>query len=120
MIDAKKARKLVRDYVKANPGTSFVELERLFDRHGIDWRGPLALCFPGHPSMIMWNGWSWEASDILAGLYKDHIVDFEYGPNLRMVYFIDGKMLKLPIAKSERDYVSDRWMPVVLNPGDNA
>lgn len=31
-----------------------------------------------------------------------------------LVYLVDGRIPKVPIAKSDREYKSERWLPVVL------
>lgn len=120
MIDTEKTRKLVVDYIRRHPGTSFIELERLFDANGIDWRGPYALCWPGHPSIVMWNGWNTEATRFLSDMFSDNILDLRYDRNVIMSYVADGGVLNLPVARDIRDYASDRWMPTLLELGDKA
>ena len=120
MIDTEKTRKLVVDYVRVHPGTSFVELERLFDANGIEWRGPYALCWPGQPIIVMWNGWSKGAADLFSGMYSGNILDLRYGPTLLACYTAEGSVVDLPLATDIRAYSEDRWMPTLLELGDNA
>jgi len=35
-------------------------------------------------------------------------------PSHSAVYLIDGGAVQLPIARSDRDYKFERWLPVVL------
>ena len=120
MIDEHRVRELVVGYVRNHPRTSFIGLECLFDANGIEWRGPYALCWPGHPSIVMWNGWSREAIGVFSGMFSDNILDLRYGGNVVTEYMADGAMMDLPLAADIRDYPDDRWMPTVLELGDNA
>lgn len=120
MIDIEKTRGLVVNYVRAHPNTSFVELERLFDKNGIDWKGRQAFYPPEHPGVLMWYGWSVDMVGLVADLINDGILELWYCGDFVRNYIVDGKLLRLPLAKSARDYRNPHWMPAVIVLGDNA
>jgi hypothetical protein len=91
-----------RDYV------SFAELEREFPEL---FGGDLAICFPDHPNLIIWQGLNQRGADLLLGLVKRKLL-FVY-PSYPLVYAIDG-VLMTPVAKRIRNPKRPSWFPMVL------
>ena len=97
------------DYIqKVRDGVSFVEIERLFSPTEI--KGELAMEFKHN--LIMWAGMNEKFCDAMRLLQKEKKVAVT--PTTVFVYMVDGGMLKLPIAKSARDYKEPHWVPVVF------
>jgi hypothetical protein len=67
------------------------------------------------PNCLLWTGVSEEAAQALLGLIKEQRVHFH--PTTSLTYLIDGTMLRLPLARSVREYKKPHWLPVVINRG---
>lgn len=98
------------DYVKRNPGTSFVEIEKIFDEHGFDYKGNKALQSSVSPYIVFWINWNDEAIKILMQLIKERSIKLM--PSNKLVYFCDGKSLNIPLYKGQAHLLkSERWAP---------
>jgi hypothetical protein len=95
--------------VKERGGSvSFVEIEGAF----ADAQGDHEIILDDR-NIVLWQGVSYQLADAVRDAIKMGLV--ELSPTNPLVYAIDGKLLRLPIAKSTRNYKSPRWLPVVLN-----
>jgi hypothetical protein len=112
-------------YITRHPGTSFVELERIAEEHGITASGDLSLevC----PNGVLWAGISADFADVLDALQADGRVTIDsLDPTTALlVYACDGKMLNLPVAqRAPRDltkgYAKPRWMAATFGPADGS
>jgi hypothetical protein len=99
-------------YIKENEGTSYAELEYLFDRLGFDWKGELEIYSDVCDNVIFWTGWSKEAIELINDLQRDELISKV--PGQPFIYFIDGKALNLPIVKTNRQYKTPHWLPVLF------
>lgn len=103
----------VLNFIKNHKGTSYVELESLFDKLGFEWRGNLETCSDVCDNVIYWYGWNKEALNILNSLQHDELIEKQ--PADLLVYLIDGKRLDLPLVKKFKEYKTPHWLPVVFN-----
>jgi hypothetical protein len=89
---------------------SFVEL---IDACGPDAIGDLQLELK--PNLVLWVG----VSPIFEEAFHLALKRIRPYPDTPMVYFMDGRALNLPIAKSIRAFKQPRWLPVTfrLNSG---
>lgn len=94
-----------RDYV------SFAELDKHFPEL---FGGNEVLIWPGCPNLIVWQGFSKEGADIIVDLLNSKKL-YLY-PSRPFVYALDGKLLKLPVAKRIWNYKREHWLPMVLCP----
>lgn len=101
------------DYVKNNPGTSFAELERLFDNCSFNWHGSQLIASSRHQNLCYWSGWNDQATELVNRILKHDHVKMHVSDLL--VYYIDGKTLTLPIARVQRSYQQLHWLPVTLS-----
>lgn len=60
----------ILEYIKGHAGTSFVEIERVFEENNFDYKGDGAYTSGQHPNVVFWVGWNQEAFDVIAELKK--------------------------------------------------
>ncbi|ARJ51320.1 pathogenicity island protein [Staphylococcus lutrae] len=106
-----KLKKEILNYIKNHKETSFVEIERIFEENGFDYKGDGAYTSGNHENVVFWLGWNEEAFDIVAELKHDGLIEMNICPP--MYYLIDGKSLNLPIVKS-KNIKTDHWLPVAF------
>ncbi|MEB8100139.1 pathogenicity island protein [Staphylococcus xylosus] len=109
----KHLKNLIVDYIENNKGTSFVELESIFEEQDYDYKGHIAFANAEYPNILYWSGWNQEAMDIIIELINDKVIDIEQC--LEEVYLIDGKCLKYPLPKNNISDEKEYWIPVVFN-----
>lgn len=116
-MDASARDRRVQDalarYIDAHGGTSFVEMERVFDECGYDYRGDRSIRLPGNDTVFLWNGWNEDACRIAFGLLER---GYAVVPCHSVVYYVDGSVpvTGCDIARSaKRRYASPRWLPCV-------
>lgn len=97
----------ILDYIRKYGGVSFVELEKNIE----GFKGDKALYFPSYPNLILWPWVSPEATEALNSITS--LVDIK--PYSLFVYFADGKVPDMEIAKRATGYKSQRWLPVVFS-----
>lgn len=100
----------ILEYIKVNPGTSFVEIERIFEQNGFDYKGDLAITSERHENLIFWNGWNKQAIDVLEELLYNELIVRK--PTQTLMYFIDGKVLDMPIAQHYKKRENPCWFPI--------
>lgn len=97
----------IREMLRLRNHVSFAELSRIEG-----FKGRLTLCAEASPNIVLWNGISQEAADILEDLRKSGV--FEYRPASWMVYLTDGMALNMPMVKRNVKYKTPHWFPVTL------
>lgn len=103
----------VFNFIQKHPGTTFIELERLFEEHNFPYKGEKSITNGENENLIMWVDWNEQAISTISELLSENKITAKHSENL--VYLIDGKALNLPIAKSVRNYKKLRWLPIVFN-----
>ncbi|MBZ8172668.1 pathogenicity island protein [Staphylococcus cohnii] len=106
-------KNLIADYIANNEGTSFVELESIFEKQGYDYKGQIAFANAEYPNILYWSGWNQEAMDIIIELINEKRIDIEQC--LEEVYLIDGKCLKFPQPKNKINNDQEYWIPIIFN-----
>lgn len=106
-------KKEVLAYIAKNAGTSFVELERLFERQHYDYRGDKHFTVAGYDNVWLWAGWNSAAFDIIAELMNEKSI--KTTETTTLLYVVDGKGLDLPLVKQARDYREPHWLPVTFS-----
>lgn len=96
-------------YIKERQGVSFVELSR--DIPGFN--GERTLKHATFENLFLWFDLSDEAINALLDLIKNDEVKVRVATP--MIYYIDGMVPQLPIAKNLRGYKEPRWLPVTLS-----
>ena len=102
------------EYIRLNSHVTFVELERILKRRGVQSQGSLTWEMSGCPNMALWVGMSAEFCDVAdAVLRTEHI---ELRSTVLLTYLIDGGLPQLPIAKRppRNGYKELHWAPVVF------
>ena len=104
----------ILDYVRKNEGTSYVEIERIFEENSFDYKGNLeTTAGKEYPNVILWSGWNKRAFDIIKELLSSGSVIRQ--PCQPIVYMIDGKMLTYPIQKSSSSHNTPHWLPCAFS-----
>jgi hypothetical protein len=88
-------------------GLSFVNLK---DAVGADADGNYELAYAPNPSILFWQGMSAEFVAAVGELMTERAIELNSTPSL--TYMIDGRMLRLPLAKRLRHYKEPHWAPV--------
>lgn len=108
--------KAIMALVKENDCTSFVELEKLCQQHGVEHRGDLAMML-GEPerNIIVWAN----MSPIFYGVVRELIERkaIFIWLSIPLVYAIDGKVLDLPVLRAKtpkKTYSRPMWLPIVF------
>lgn len=103
----------ILEYIKDNDGTTFVEIEHIFEQNEFDYKGDLTLCSKAYPTLIFWDGWNQNAINILDELLDNELVVRQSAST--MIYYIDGKVLNMPIAQHYKKRVHDAWYPIAFS-----
>ena len=96
--------------IKNKKGVSFVEIEIYFDEVGFNYNGDIAMC-RDHENIVFWNGWNEQACNLIHELLASKVITLQ--PTDVLIYYIDGKVLTLPVYKSKRSCT--QWLPVEFN-----
>lgn len=96
--------------IKHKTGVSFVEIENYFDEIGFKYQGDISICRKNE-NLIFWSGWNTRATELLYDLLNSELITMQ--PTNELIYYIDGKILTLPIYKGNRLY--NQWLPVEFN-----
>lgn len=99
-------------YIKENEGTSYAELEYLFDRLGFDWKGELEIYSDVCDNVIFWTGWNEEAIEVINDLQRDELISKV--PGHYVMYILDGKTMNLPLVRGYKEYKTPHWLPVLF------
>lgn len=102
----------VFEYVDGHEETSFVEIERVFEEHGFDYKGDLTLTGTNNKTLIFWIDWNKEAIDVVAELMAEEKIYMDACQPL--YYLIDGKGVDLPIPK-RAGTKKPHWLPVAFS-----
>lgn len=102
----------VYKHIQEYLGTIFLDIEKLFNRLEFDWRGDLSVVPEGNVSIVYWSGWNEQAINILYELNSEGRIKMK--PISEMLYELEGDKLDLPIAKQNRKYKEQRWLPIAF------
>jgi hypothetical protein len=103
------------DYVQRTDYVSFAELDRRFgETYEMD--GDYGIELGALPNAWVWSGMSEEYAQAIIELRNEGRIQYESASEL--VYFFDGGMLQMPIARRLRKdgYMQPRWLPVTIRP----
>lgn len=94
---------------------AFTEIEQLFEVHGFDYKGDLAISV-GIANVHVWYDWNKDAVDVLTQLQSRGIKLID--ENI-LTYYFDGKAWELPIAtksniRKKVGYKEEHWFPASL------
>lgn len=102
----------ILEYIESHKGTTFTEIEWVFEENNFDYEGNLAYTSGENPNIVFWVDWNKEAFTIIDELKRDGFI--EMSPCPLIVYLIDGKLPTLPVAKSK--YIkTNHWLPATFN-----
>lgn len=104
----------ILELVTARRTVSFAEMEDMIPGFG---GGDQQISFNGKRSsnVVLWFGLTMEACDALEELREQHKI--HPIATSALTYLIDGKHVKMPVARALRHYKKPHWLPVVFNPG---
>ena len=108
-------KQLLVDYIKHMRDVTYANIEEFFEDHGFEYKGDRGSRSAVCRHVIFWEGWNNEAFDMISELMSEGKIHCS-STNV-ITYLIDGKGLDLPIVKTNRDYTTDHWLPVIFNAG---
>lgn len=111
----KEMKKKVLEYINRNDSVSYAELEWLFEQNDYDYKGNLDALSSACDHVVFWAGWNQEAYNIMKELLAEGKIHRE--PVAPFIYFIDGKVLDMPVVKRNKQYTTDHWLPTVFCKG---
>ena len=95
-------------------GVSFVELEREFPE---EFEGQEhAMSLTDYENIMLWQPVSPAMVGALNSACNDSRIVMKPAPQI--VYLVDGKFPKMPIARKLRHYKTPRWLPVTFSPAE--
>ncbi|MCG1103230.1 pathogenicity island protein [Staphylococcus epidermidis] len=100
------------DYIKNNTGTSFVEIEKVFEQNDFDYTGQGAYTSSENNNIVFWYGWNKQAFDVVSELVNEGLIDMKICEPV--IYMVDGKELNLPVLKSY-DIDTYHWLPITFS-----
>lgn len=99
-------------YIKTNAGTSFVEIEKIFEENKFDYKGNGAYTSSENNNIVYWYGWNKQAFNVVNELVNDGVIEMNTCEPI--IYIVDGKGLSFPILKSE-NVETYHWLPIVFS-----
>ncbi len=112
MTDATLEDRVVTFITERGGGVSFVELEREFPE---EFEGQEhAMSLMDYENIMLWQPVSLAMAGALNSASNNGRIVIK--PASEFVYFLDGKVFKLPIARKARHYKKPRWLPVTFSP----
>ncbi|MCG1866936.1 pathogenicity island protein [Staphylococcus epidermidis] len=99
-------------YITENAGTSFVEIEKIFDENHFEYKGNGAYTSAENNNIIFWYGWNEQAFNVVSSLVNEGLIEMRTCEPV--IYIVDGKSLNFPIMKSEC-INTHHWLPVTFN-----
>ena len=116
IIDIKINEGEINGTAYGNPAQLMVELERLLEHNYIDYKAEGYTWWSGYcENIIFWCGFKREIPIAIKELQAEGKIRIDIAQPI--VYMTDGKMLNLPLVKSNRNYKTPHWLPIVLNTG---
>ncbi|WP_414051093.1 hypothetical protein [Macrococcus animalis] len=106
-------KEIIINFIKENPGTSFVEIERLFEDNGFEYQGNQNVINDKYEQLIYWSNWNEEAIDLIKEIMFDD--NFKINPCHKLVYIVDGKVIELRTTHKERNCMYPTWLPMTLS-----
>lgn len=107
-------KNIILKFIREKKGSvSFIEIENLFKKHNFDYKGNCVLRSPFNEHIVIWEGWSEKALELISELENEDLIFFTGG--CIFAYMVDGKFPSLPIAKKDYPYKTDHWLPTFIN-----
>ena len=113
MTDSSLEDRVVDFITERGGGVSFVELESEFPE---EFEGQEhAMCFADYENIILWHPVSPAMIGALTSASNNGRIMMKPAPQI--VYLVDGKFLKIPLARKLHHYKTLRWLPVTFGLG---
>ena len=111
MTDITLEDRVVAFITERGGGVSFVELEREFPE---EFDGQHAMSLMDYDNILLWQPVSLAMAGALNSASNNGRIEVK--PVSEFVYFLDGKVFRMPIARRARHYKTLRWLPVTFSP----
>ena len=111
MTDITLEERVVAFITERGGGVSFVELEREFPEEFDGQEHAMSLM--DYENIMLWQPVSLAMADALTSASNNGRIVMK--PASEFVYFLDGKVFRLPIARKARHYKRARWLPVTFS-----
>lgn len=103
---------IIMNHINEQNHVTYVELERLFQEHGYNYKGTYDILSEKSDHVLFWSGWNKETIELINELQEEKKIHKE--PAQFITYLIDGGGMNLPLVKTAREYKRDHWLPVVF------
>ena len=104
----------ILSYIGSIPSVSFVELDQLLENKNLlDLiNDTILIGLPKYPEIVLWA----TQNQILAKSIDNLLFEKKITVKIcdRLIYELDGKVLRFPIATQIRHYQEHHWIPVLL------
>jgi hypothetical protein len=115
MTAEEMAQKIFETVLLFGPGCSFVDLQ---NHCGKESEGDCDFAIPTRPNTVVWVG----LSPLFIDAFNTVKSKIALEPASALIYMMDGKFLRLPLAKRPRktDYKTPHWFPATFRVKDEA
>ena len=93
-------------------GITFIEIENMFDDNKIDYKGNSVVGPSRYKNIYYWINISDEFSDAIIELKEENKIKLSVC-NV-VVYLVDGKIIRFPLAKKPIQYEDPHWLPIII------
>lgn len=102
------------DMMNDSDGVSFVDIENAFALNGFDFKGNflISTTVAEEKNIVFWGGWNKDACEAFYNALKKS--NANYIRSHHLIYYMDGKIMNIPVAKRIRKYKSMHWLPVIM------
>ena len=106
--------RILLDMLNDSDGVSFVDIEDAFALNAFDFKGTylISTTIAEEKNIVFWGGWNKDACEVFYNALQKS--NANYIRTNYMLYYIDGKIMNIPIAKRIRKYKQMHWLPVVM------
>ena len=106
-------RRIIENYIKKSKiGISFAEIEQELENNNINPKGEYWLPYKSYKNIYIWGNMSENFINAIISLIKEFKIQLMECATI--IYYIDGHVMTLPIAKKERDYQTEHWLPMLI------
>lgn len=102
------------EFIKTNRRAVFTEIEHFFQDSGYAYEGNVAFFAREGSNILLWNGWSQEACNLLVELTEEG--EICWSPASPIECYLMTSLLQLPLAvQIQHNYKEPHWLPAVID-----
>ena len=108
-----KIKELILDLLEKNDFINFADIENELEKNNINYEGNEVINPINYKNIYHWINMSIDFADSIIDLKNEKIITFTGCPV--SIYFLSGKILKIPVATKKEQYKIPHWLPVVVS-----